>query len=50
MDADNTPRNTPQSTDPAARMQAWIDLRQELEQLHARLEYLRLMLKLGVRG
>jgi hypothetical protein len=29
---------------------AWQDLLAELTELHARLEYLRLLLKLGVRG
>ncbi len=29
---------------------AWQDLLSELTELHARLEYLRLLLKLGVRG
>jgi hypothetical protein len=36
------------STDPSAA--AWQDLLSELTELHARLEYLRLLLKLGVRG
>jgi hypothetical protein len=48
MDADHTPQQ-PSSSNDTARVKAWIELRQELEQLHARLEYLRLMLKLGVR-
>ncbi len=38
----------PDSTDPTAA--AWQDLLAELTELHARLEYLRLLLKLGVRG
>lgn len=50
MDAAPTPRQpSPNSSDDTARVKAWIELRHELEQLHARLEYLRLMLKLGVR-
>ncbi len=36
------------SADPSAA--AWQDLLSELTELHARLEYLRLLLKLGVRG
>jgi hypothetical protein len=32
-----------------ARVRAWLRLRSELAELNARLEYLRLMLKLGVR-
>jgi hypothetical protein len=50
MDADKPPRKSSPSNDSDARVLAWIELKQELEQLHARLEYLRLMLKLGVRG
>lgn len=36
------------AADPTAA--AWQDLLSELTELHARLEYLRLLLKLGVRG
>ena len=36
------------ATDPsAAQMLAWLRLRQEMLELHARLEYVKLMLKIG---
>lgn len=42
----------PDSTPPNARldadMAAWVELRDELTQLNTQLEYLRLLLKLGV--
>jgi hypothetical protein len=41
----SSPSNT---TDPTVA--AWQDLLSELTELHARLEYLRLLLRLGVRG
>jgi len=43
---DPSPRQTPRTLD--AREALWADLVQELTELHARLEYLRLLLKLGV--
>jgi hypothetical protein len=49
----NTPPPKPpalgQAPDPSdAQMLAWLRLRQELIELHARLEYVKLMLKIGV--
>lgn len=50
----NTPSPRPEST-PSSRVSAeelqvrnWLRLRRELAELHARLEYLRLMMSLGV--
>jgi hypothetical protein len=40
------PFNAPDPSD--AQMLAWLRLRQELIELHARLEYVKLMLKMGV--
>lgn len=36
---------TPQSV---AELQAWHELKQQMEELHAQLHYLKLLLKLGV--
>jgi hypothetical protein len=48
---DTPPPNRPvplTATDPsAAQMLAWLRLRQEMLELHARLEYVKLMLKIG---
>ena len=49
MDSPCTPRGLPQATDFEARLQALLKIRHEMEMLHARLEYVRLLLKLGVR-
>lgn len=49
MEPKNTPREEPKGMDADARMRAMIELKRELEFLHARLEYVRLMLKLGAR-
>lgn len=43
---DRSPRPVPRTLD--AREALWADLVHELTELHARLEYLRLLLKLGV--
>jgi hypothetical protein len=50
----NTPTPRPSVPQPItgaddARVRSWLRLRSELNELNARLEYLRLMLKLGVR-
>jgi hypothetical protein len=49
----DTPR-TPTPHQPNVHLQAkvaqWLELKREMEALHAKLEYTRLMLKLGVRG
>lgn len=50
---DNQPApdsNSPHAGGTDATAAAWQDLLAELTELHARLEYLRLLLKLGVRG
>ena len=50
---DNQPApesNPPPSGTADSTAAAWQDLLAELTELHARLEYLRLLLKLGVRG
>ena len=49
MDTPDTPRRAPPEADFDFRLQALLDLKQEMHDLHARLEYVRLMLKLGVR-
>jgi hypothetical protein len=50
MDTPNprAPLPLPQSLASEAKMQAWLELRHELEQLHAQLQYLKLLQKLGV--
>ncbi|MFZ2649718.1 MAG: hypothetical protein WA210_06385 [Burkholderiaceae bacterium] len=49
---DQTPPefNLPPPNSAEATAAAWQDLLSELTELHAKLEYLRLLLKLGVRG
>jgi hypothetical protein len=49
---DKTPPEFNLSSSPAAdpTVAAWQDLLSELTELHARLEYLRLLLRLGVRS
>ena len=47
MDANSNPRELPPVTAAAAnQLQRWEQLRDELQALHAQLEYLRLMLRL----
>lgn len=43
------PRNNPPINTAEARMRAWFDLRYSMLELLAELEYLALLLKLGVR-
>ena len=51
MKPENTPRELPPVTAAAARqLESWEKLRDELQTLHAELEYLRLMLKLNGSG
>lgn len=51
MEDQNPPKsNLPPSDAGDATAAAWQDLLAELTELHARLEYLRLLLKMGVRG
>jgi hypothetical protein len=48
MNPQNTPRDLPPLTARAAeQLQAWEKLREQMQTLHAELEYLRLMLKLN---
>jgi hypothetical protein len=47
MDSAPEPREAPKSLD--ARIQDWLELNRQLQKAHARLEYVLLMLKLGVR-
>jgi hypothetical protein len=49
MDTPNTPRETRQGADQEAKLHAWLELKREMESLHAQVEYVRLLLKLGVR-
>ena len=49
MESQQPPRGIPQDADFSARLQALHNIKQEMEQLHAHLQYLRLMLRLGVR-
>ena len=48
MDTPNNPRET-QDAQLDAKVQAWLELKREMETLHAQVEYVRLLLKLGVR-
>jgi hypothetical protein len=51
MEDQNPPDfNSPPPNAPDSTAAAWQDLLAELTELHSRLEYLRLLLKLGVRG
>jgi hypothetical protein len=49
MDSPNTPREQPDSTSIEAKTRAWLQLKQEMEELLATMEYVALMLRLGVR-
>ena len=49
MDSPTPPRQTPPGSENDPRTLAWLDLKRELQLLHARLEYVRLMLKLEAR-
>ena len=44
-----SPKTPPQGADLEARVQAWIQLRDQMRHVEAQLEYVRLMLKMGVR-
>lgn len=50
MEDQNPPNFNLPPSDADSTAAAWQDLLAELTELHARLEYLRLLLKLGVRG
>ncbi len=45
MESANHSEASPQSDDP--RMQRLLEIKAQMEEIHARLEYLRLMLRLG---
>jgi hypothetical protein len=49
MNSPDTPRPHAGDQDFDEKTLAWLELKRELEQLHARLEYLKLVLKLRVR-
>ncbi len=46
MNPDQNPERLPRALAAEAQLQAWLDLKERLQQLHAQLEYVRLMLKL----
>lgn len=48
MDTPKQPAAPQPNPDLQARVAKWLELKQEMEALHAQLEYARLMLKLGV--
>ncbi|MEO8805253.1 MAG: hypothetical protein ABI433_04175 [Burkholderiaceae bacterium] len=49
MKPENTPpANIPLTAAAVRQLQNWQDLREQMQMLHAQLEYLRLMLRLGV--
>jgi hypothetical protein len=49
MESPSDRREVPQGTDFDKRLQDWLELKREMEILHAQAQYLRLILKLGVR-
>ncbi len=51
MEPNDTPQRQPaaDTTAAEAQLQAWTALRDQMQKLHAELEYLKLMLTLGVR-
>jgi hypothetical protein len=48
MDTPNTPREPRQSNELKAKALAWLALKREMQSLHAQIEYVRLLIKLGV--
>lgn len=48
MDTPKQPTTPQPNPDLQARVAKWLELKREMEALHAQLEYARLMLKLGV--
>jgi hypothetical protein len=48
MKSEDKPEKPTQPSTAEAQMQAWTDLRDQMQRLHAELEYVRLMLKLGL--
>jgi hypothetical protein len=49
MESPNDRKGVPQATDFDKQLQAWLELKREMELLHARVQYLNLILRLGVR-
>ena len=49
MESPNDRREVPRGTDFEERLQAWLELKREMELLHAHAQYLSLILRLGVR-
>ena len=49
MDSPNTPPRMPPEAEFDFRLKALLDLKQQMQFLHARLQFIKLMLKLGVR-
>jgi len=49
MESPNERKQGSQDTDFDRKLQAWLELKREMEVLHARVQYLNLMLRLGVR-
>jgi len=50
MSTESTPSGLPLTHAAEARLQAWLQLRERLQRLHAELEYLRLMIKMRKPG
>ena len=48
MDTPNTPHEPRESTDLSTRIGTWLELKREMESLYAQIEYVKLLLKLGV--
>lgn len=49
MESPNDRREVPRGTDFEERLQAWLELKREMELLHAHAQYVSLILRLGVR-
>jgi hypothetical protein len=49
MDTPDTPRDSYRIPNLESRVHALLELKREMEALHAQVEYIRLLLKLGVR-
>lgn len=50
MESKNTPATAADTAAASAQLQALLELKAQMERLHAELEYVRLMLKVGVRS
>jgi hypothetical protein len=48
MDTPHTPQPTPPNPALQAKVAQWLELKREMEALHAQVEYARLLLRLGV--